>query len=138
MIKSGSMLERGHPAGRVQKLPETHRFSLAHTPDVDEGDVELLPGLLGDPAVAAQNDDLGPGVQELVRLGRELVPPLGVERVEDVPPDLVDPPVEAAVGQPLRLVPFDLGVHVREDAVEIVSCKGRVGALDELEVSHGT
>ena len=50
----------------------------------------------------------------------------------------LDAPVGAAVRQPLRLVPLDLGVHVREDAVEIVSREGVVGAPDELEVSHGT
>ena len=103
---------------------------------MDEGDVELVAGLFGRSAVAPEDNDLASGVEELVRLGRELVPPLGVERVEDVAAHLVDPAVVAAVREALRLAPLDVRVHVGEHSVEVVTGECLVGALDELEIPH--
>src|SRR4029453_2736796 len=106
-----SGLERANPAGGVQELSETHRRPVPHRPDVDEGDVELLAGALRDTAVAPEANDLVAGVEELRRDGRELVPPLLVERVEDVAPHVLEAVVRTAVRQALRLLPLDVRVH---------------------------
>ena len=103
---------------------------------MDEGDVELFAGVLADGAISPDHHHLVAGVEELVGDGGEVVPPVLVERVEDVPPHLVEPVVEATVRQTLRLVPFDLGIHVAEDRVEVVAGEGVVGTLDDLHGAH--
>ena len=76
------------------------------------GTSSSLPGSLRAAAVAPEHDHLVAGVEELVRIGAELVPPLLVQRLEDRARDLGEAAVEAAVRQALRLVPLDLRVHV--------------------------
>src|SRR4029077_17642385 len=107
MIKSLSGAQCLHPAGRVQVLPEADRLVALEGPDMDERNVQMFAGPLGDPPVAADDDDGCARVQALVRLGRELAPPLLLAEVEDVPPHLLQPAVEPAVRQALGLVPLD-------------------------------
>jgi mannose-6-phosphate isomerase-like protein (cupin superfamily) len=103
---------------------------------MDERNVELFARVLANPSVTADHHHLVSGLQELVRPGRELLPPLLVERVEDVRPDLVETVVETAVRQALRLVPLDLGVHVAEHGVHVAPLERVVGALDDLDDVH--
>src|SRR5689334_5148600 len=103
--------QRVVPSRRVEKLPESHSLPLAQRPDVYEGNVELLAGSLRDAAVTPDHDDLVAAVDELLGVGRELRPPVAVERIEDVAPHLVETLVVAAMWQPLRLVPLDVGGH---------------------------
>jgi mannose-6-phosphate isomerase-like protein (cupin superfamily) len=103
---------------------------------MDERNVKLFARVLADPPVAPDHDDLVTGLEELVGPGRELLPPLLVERVEDVRPNLVEAVIEAAVRQALRLVPLDLGVHVAEHGVHVASLERVVGAFDDLDNVH--
>jgi quercetin dioxygenase-like cupin family protein len=104
---------------------------------MDEGHVELFARGLRDPSVAAHDDHFRPGIEEFLGIGGELVPPLLVERVEDVPTYLVEAAVEPAVRQTLGLVPFDLRMHVGHDRVHVVTCERVVGAPHEVDRSHG-
>ena len=101
---------------------------------MDERHVERLPRLLRRAAVAPEDDDLVAGVEKLVRHGRELRPPVAVERVEDVGAHLGDAVVDAAMREPLRLLPLDGVVHVGEDRRHVATGERLVGALDDREV----
>jgi quercetin dioxygenase-like cupin family protein len=103
---------------------------------MDERNVKLFASFLRNSPVAADHDDVRAGVEELVGLGGELVPPLVVERIEDVSPHLGEPAVEAAVGQSLGLVPLDVRVHVAEDAVHVVPRERLVGPFDDVDIVH--
>src|SRR4029450_10609635 len=76
-------VEGRNPAGGVEELAEPDGLAAAERPDVDERHVERVAGPLRPPPVAAEHDDLLPRLEELVRVGGELVPPLLVERVEE-------------------------------------------------------
>ena len=71
------------------------------------GTSRSLPVSFATPAVAPEHDDLVAGVEELVGHRGELRPPVAVERVEDVRPDLGEAAIGPAVGQSLRLLPLD-------------------------------
>src|SRR6476660_6976973 len=103
---------------------------------MDEGNVKLFACLLADTPIAPNHDDLVAGVEELVGHGREIVPPLIVERVEDVRPDLVEAAVEPAVRQTLRLVPLDRRIHVAEHAVQVAARERGVRTPDDLDGAH--
>lgn len=90
---------------------------------MDERHVQLFAGLFADPPVATDHHDLVTGVEKLVRDGGEVVPPLVVQRVEDVPSNLVEAVVEPTVRQALSLMPLDLPVHVAEHRIQIAARK---------------
>ena len=58
------------------------------------------------------------------------------EGIEDVAADLVDPVVDAPVREPLRLVPFDVGVHVRQHGVHVPARERLVGAGGNGDEGH--
>ena len=84
-----------------------------------ERDVERFPRLLRGAPIAPDHDDLVARLEKLPGHGRELRPPVAVERIEDVRPDLGQTAVGAAVREPLRLLPFDRLVHVGENGVQV-------------------
>ena len=104
---------------------------------MDEGDVQLFARALRDAAIAPHDDHLRPGVEELLGVGGELVPPLLVERVEDVSTHLVEAVIEPAVRQTLGLMPFDLRMHVGHYRVHVVAFERVVGPPHQVDRSHG-
>src|SRR6185503_14797929 len=99
MSTASSGGQRVDPACRIEELAKAPGLAVPERPDVDERHVEALPGLLRDAAVAAEDDDLVTRLEELVRLGGELRPPVPIERVEDVRAHLRKTVVGAAVRQ---------------------------------------
>jgi len=59
--------ERVDPAGGVQELAKAHRSLATKRPYVDEGNVEVFAGSLRNAPVSADDDDLVPSVEELLR-----------------------------------------------------------------------
>ena len=104
---------------------------------MDEGNVQLFAGALRSPSIPAHDDHLRPGVEELLRVGGELVPPLLVEWVEDVSTHLGEPVVEPTVRKTLGLMPLDLRMHVGHDSVHVPAVERVVGAPHEVDRSHG-
>ncbi len=104
---------------------------------MDEGDVQLFARPLGDPPIPTHDDHVRPGIEELLRVGGELVPPLLVERVEDVSTHLAEPAIEPTVWETLGLMPLDLGMHVSHDGVHVAAVERVVGAPHEVDRSHG-
>src|SRR5262249_45005029 len=95
--------ERLHPASGVEELAEAESEPAPKGPPGDERDVEALSRAFRDAAIAAEDDALIARFDQLLRLHDELLPPVAVERIEDVPADVVEPPVVPAVRKPLRL-----------------------------------
>ena len=102
-----------------------------------KGTSSCLPVPLASPSITAHDDHVRPGVEELLRVGGELVPPLLVERIEDVSTHLVEAVVEPAVWKTLGLVPLDLRMHVGHDSVHVAAVERVVGAPHEVDRSHG-
>ena len=103
---------------------------------MDERNVQKFARALRPAPVAADHDDLIVVADELVGHGAELVPPVRVEWVEDVPPHLGEASVDAAMRQALRLLPDDVLVHVADDAVHVLALEGVVRPFDDLDGSH--
>ena len=101
---------------------------------MDKWDVEDLPGLLRHTPVAPQHDHLITRIEEFFRHSGELGPPVTVEWVEHVRPDLCEAAVRPAVRESLRLLPLDPLVHVREDSVHVSPREGVVRAADDSHV----
>src|SRR4029077_11470409 len=83
-----------------------------------------------------ENDDVTPCVEELLRRHDELLPPVAVERVEHIAAHLIDSLIEASVSEALRLVPFDVRVHVREDGVQVATRERLVRAGGDGNGGH--
>src|SRR3712207_644049 len=79
-----SARERVVPARGFEELAELGRPAAGKPPHVDERDVERPARLLRDAAVPAEDDDGLPRVDELVRIRAEALPPVAVERREDL------------------------------------------------------
>ena len=118
-----SRCERLDPACGIQELAEAHGAPLSERPHVDERNVEHLARTAGDARVAPEHDDVGARVEVLLGCDDERVPPVPVERVEDVAANLVEPVLDAAVRETLRLVPFDVVVHVLDHRIQVAECK---------------
>jgi hypothetical protein len=88
---------------------------------VNERDIQLTLASLGDSAITADDNYLFASIQKLLGLRGELVPPVAVERIEDVATYLIGANVGTAVRKTLGLLPFDRRIQVSEHAVEVVS-----------------
>src|SRR5580765_8158552 len=89
------------PARGVQELPKANDEPALECPNVHKRHVERLGRAPCDTAVAPQHHDLDAGIEELLRRHDELVPPVPIERIEDLATNLVDPAIGAAMGEPL-------------------------------------
>ena len=98
------------------------------------GHVERLAGALGASGVAADHDDVVVAGEDLAGRGVEVLPPLLVERVEHGRAHRGQAVVDAAVRQPLGLVPDDGVVHHGQRAVEVAASEGLVGRADGGEI----
>lgn len=130
------MGERFDPSRGVEELPKPPRLAVPECPDVDERDVEELSGLLRHTPVTPEHDDLVAGVEKLIGYRGELRPPVAVERVEHVRPDLGKTPIRPSMLETLCLLPLDRIVHVRDDGVQVAPGEGIVRAADDGHV-HG-
>src|SRR5581483_2340280 len=128
--------ERLDPAAGVRELVEADGAAVAEAPHVREGHVERAAGRLRPGRVPADHDDVVAQADHLVRVRPEVLPPLVVDRVEHRLPHRLEAVVDAAVRQPLGLVPDDVVGHHREGGVEIVAVEGLVRAPDLVCAAH--